>query len=452
MSYEVMKIAEIWKVFVQRYMSTEELYQLYKTSSGVTTDTRSITAGCIFFALKGDKFNGNRFAEEALKNGAAYAVVDEAAYAVNDRCLRFDDVLETLQELARYHRRQFDIPVIGLTGSNGKTTNKELLTRVLAQKYKVHATKGNLNNHIGVPLTLLSMPEDTQMAVIEMGANHQEEIKMLCTIAEPTHGFITNLGKAHLEGFGGEAGIRKGKGELFDFLKQSGGIVFANATDERLVSLVKERNILPVVYYGNDGNALEMLSESPVVVFRAPVNGGTYGTHIGGKYNFDNMQTAFNIGLYFNVPEAAACEAIAAYNPDNNRSQTVEVGSNAFLMDAYNANPSSMEASVRSFAALQTAKKKVVILGDMFELGEYSEKEHAALGELVSSLNFDYVVLYGENMRHALHYLPKACYFTDKFSMHNWLLDMKFENTFFLVKGSRSTGLESVLKVFQVVG
>lgn len=433
-------------------MLTEELYALYKTSAGVTTDTRNITEGCIFFALKGEKFNGNTFAEEALKRGASYSVVDEAAYAVNERCLLFGDVLQTLQQLARFHRRQFDIPVIGLTGSNGKTTNKELLTRVLAQKYRVHATKGNLNNHIGVPLTLLSMPNDSQIAVIEMGANHQQEIRMLCEIAEPTHGFITNLGKAHLEGFGGEEGVRKGKGELFDFLKQSGGIVFVHATDERVVSLVKERSILPVVYYGNDGNALEMLSESPVVTFRAPGSGGTYLTHIGGKYNFDNMQTAFNIGLYFNVPELLACEAIAAYNPDNNRSQTVEEGSNSFLMDAYNANPSSMEASVRSFAALQTSKKKVVILGDMFELGEYSEKEHAALGELVSSLNFDYVVLYGENMRHALPYLPKACYFTDKFSMHNWLLDMKFENTFFLVKGSRSTGLESVLKAFQAVG
>lgn len=452
MSYEVMKIAEIWKVFVQQYMSTEELYQRYKTSTGVTTDTRSITEGCIFFALKGDKFNGNAFAEEALRKGAAWAVVDEAPYALNDRCLLFSDVLETLQELAGYHRRQFDIPVIGLTGSNGKTTNKELLTRVLAQKYKVHATRGNLNNHIGVPLTLLSMPDDTQIAVIEMGANHRQEIRRLCAIASPTHGFITNLGKAHLEGFGGEEGVRKGKGELFDFLKESGGIVFANATDEKVVSLVKERNIIPVVYYGNDGNALEMVAESPVIEFTAPESRETYRTYIGGKYNFDNMQTAFNIGLYFNVPEADACRAIAAYNPDNNRSQTVEVGSNSFLMDAYNANPSSMEASVRSFAALQTPKKKVVILGDMFELGEYAQKEHAALGDLVSTLGFDYVVLYGENMQHALPYLPKACYFTDKFSMHNWLLDMKFKDTFFLVKGSRSMGLESVLKAFQAVG
>ena len=432
-------------------MSTEELYRVFKNASGVTTDTRSITEGCIFFALRGEKFNGNLFAKEALESGAARAVIDDPQYAVSDRYLVVEDTLEALQALARHHRRQLSIPVIGLTGSNGKTTNKELLTRVLAEKFKVHATKGNLNNHIGVPLTLLSMPDDTQVAVIEMGANHQKEIELLCSIAEPTHGLITNLGKAHLEGFGGEEGVRKGKGELFDFLKQSGGIVFVNSTDEQLLDLVKERNILAVVYYGKDENALKMVSESPVVVFRTPVSGEEYATHIGGKYNFDNMQTAFNVGRYFGVEEAAAARAIAAYNPDNNRSQTVEVGPNSFLMDAYNANPSSMEASVKSFAALKTPKKKVVILGDMFELGEYSQQEHASLGELVSRLGFNYVVLYGENMRHALSYLPQALYFTDKFSMHNWLLDMKFSDTFFLVKGSRSTGLESVLKVFQAV-
>ncbi len=431
-------------------MKIEEIYGLFATSAGVTTDTRNIIEGSLFFALKGDKFNANTFAAEALEKGATYSVVDEEEFATNDRIVLVENVLETLQQLANYHRRQFDIPIIGLTGSNGKTTNKELLTRVLSKKYKVHSTKGNLNNHIGVPLTLLSMANDTQIAVVEMGANHQNEIELLCGIAEPTHGFVTNLGKAHLEGFGGEEGIRKGKGELFDFLKNSGGIVFVNNTDEKVVSLVKERQILPVVYYGDDENALELISESPIVEFSAPESKQKYTTHIGGKYNFDNMQTAFNIGLYFNITEGDACQAIADYNPDNNRSQMVEVGSNSFLMDAYNANPSSMEASVKSFGNLKTEKQKVVVLGDMFELGEYAAKEHAALGELVSKQNFDYVVLFGENMQHALHHLPKAYYFTDKFSMHNWLMDMKFENTYFLVKGSRSVGLESVLKVLEV--
>lgn len=432
-------------------MTIEQLYSIFKASSGLTTDTRNITEGCLFFALKGESFNGNIFAKEALDKGAIYAIVDESEYAVNEKCILVNDVLSTLQDLANFHRKKFDIPVIGLTGSNGKTTNKELLTRVLAKKYKVHSTQGNLNNHIGVPLTLLSMSEETQIAVVEMGANHQKEIELLCSIAEPTHGFITNLGKAHLEGFGGEEGIRKGKGELFDFLKSSGGIVFANMTDEKVLELVKERNILPVVYYGEGENALKMMQESPIITFTLPEENTLHVTHMGGKYNFDNMQTAFNVGLYFNVDPNDAVNAIASYNPSNNRSQTVEVGTNSFLMDAYNANPSSMEVSVKSFGNLSTAKKKVVILGDMFELGDYAENEHAALGELVSGFGFDYVVLYGENMRHALPHLPKALYFTDKFSMHNWLLDMKFENTFFLVKGSRSVGLESVLKTFQAI-
>lgn len=431
-------------------MEIKELYQIYKSSTGVATDTRNIQQGNIFFALKGHKFNANTFATEALKAGANYAVIDEAEFVVSDKCILVGNVLETLQYLANYHRKQFDIPVIGLTGSNGKTTNKELLSRVLATKYNVHATKGNLNNHIGVPLTLLSMTDDTQIAVIEMGANHQKEIESLCKIAEPTHGFITNLGKSHLEGFGGEEGIRKGKGELFDFLKASGGIAFVNQTDEKVMTLVKEKQMMTVVYFGEGENALEMVGESLVIKFKSPESKQEFTTHIGGKYNFDNMQTAYNIGLYFDVDDLEACQAIANYNPDNNRSQTVELGSNSFLMDAYNANPSSMEAAIKSFAQLETPKQKVVILGDMFELGEYSEKEHEALGKLVSSYNFDYVVLFGENMKAALLHLPKAFYFTDKFSLHNWVLDKCFENTYFLIKGSRGVGLESVLKVMSV--
>lgn len=433
-------------------MEIEELYALFKNSSGVTTDTRTVVPGSLFFALKGDKFDGNVFASKAVEAGAAYAIVDDVQQAGVPQTIQVNDVLQTLQELARFHRRQFDIAVIALTGSNGKTTNKELLIRVLSRKYKVHATKGNLNNHIGVPLTLLAMPQDAQIAVVEMGANHQEEIAELCSIAEPTHGFITNLGKAHLEGFGGEEGIRKGKGELFDYLKASGGIVFANRRDAKVCALVEERNLLPVVYYGDDELALRLLEESPVVQFRGPEGEEVYRSHIGGKYNFDNMETAHALGLYFDVASKAACEAIASYNPDNNRSQTVVLGTNLFLMDAYNANPSSMEAALRSFGGLETDRPKVVILGDMYELGEYSEAEHAALGALLKELNFDEVVLFGEQMQAALPYLPKAYYFTDKFSMHNWVLDRKFENTYFLIKGSRSTGLESVLKAIENAG
>ncbi len=428
-------------------MQIEELYQKFKTSKGVTTDTRNIGEGQLFFALKGEKFNANDFALQALEAGAAFSVIDEEKYATDARCILVNDVLETLQKLANFHRKTFDIPVIGLTGSNGKTTNKELLTRVLSKKYKVHATKGNLNNHIGVPLTLLEMPLDTEMAVIEMGANHQKEIEMLSAICEPTHGFITNLGKAHLEGFGGEEGVRKGKGELFDFLKNNGGTAFVNLTDEKLVSLAKEKNLMLVVYYGADEFALKMTAESPTVSYQIPESEDIYTTHIGGKYNFDNMQTAFAVGRFFGVSHKDAAQAIDDYNPDNNRSQVIEKDSNSFLMDAYNANPSSMAASVKNFGNLKTEKQKVVILGDMFELGEYSEAEHSALGKLVSEQDFDIVVLYGQNMQYALAHLPKAYYFTDKFSLHNWLIEKAFENTYFLIKGSRGVGLESVLTV-----
>ena len=428
-------------------MQIEEIYEKFKASKGITTDTRKIGEGQMFFALKGEKFNANNFAEQALAEGASYAVVDEMEHAQNPQCILVDDVLETLQKLANFHRKTFNIPVIGLTGSNGKTTNKELLTRVLSKKHKVHATKGNLNNHIGVPLTLLEMPTDTEMAVIEMGANHQKEIEMLCGICEPTHGFITNLGKAHLEGFGGEEGVRKGKGELFDFLKNNRGTAFINQTDDKILSLAKEKNLMLVVYYGNDEFSLKMTAESPTVSFQIPDNDQIYTTHIGGKYNFDNMETAFAVGRFFGVSHQDAAQAIADYNPDNNRSQVIEKSSNSFLMDAYNANPSSMVASVKNFGNLKTEKQKVVILGDMFELGDYSEAEHSALGKLVSEQDFDTVVLYGENMQHALANLPKAYYFTDKFSLHNWLIEKAFTNTYFLVKGSRGVGLESVLTV-----
>ena len=428
-------------------MQIEGLYEIFRNSTGIITDTRKIGKGQVFFALKGDKFNANDFAEQALAQGAAYAVVDEIEHAQNPQCILVDNVLATLQTLANHHRKTFDVPVIGLTGSNGKTTNKELLMRVLGQKYKVHATKGNLNNHIGVPLTLLEMAADTEIAIIEMGANHQKEIAMLSDICEPTHGFITNLGKAHLEGFGGVEGVRKGKGELFDFLKKHSKIAFVNETDPAICSLVKEKEMALVVYFGKDEFALKMLEESPVVTFQTPDNEDIYTTHIGGGYNFQNMQTAFAVGRYFGVPHNEAAQALADYNPDNNRSQVIEKGSNSFLMDAYNANPSSMAASVTNFGKLKTDKQKAVILGDMYELGEVTEEEHAALGKLVSEQNFDVVVLYGEHMKHALAYLPKAYYFTDKFSIHNWLMDSKFSNTYFLVKGSRGVGLESILGV-----
>ncbi|KPM48206.1 UDP-N-acetylmuramoyl-tripeptide--D-alanyl-D-alanine ligase [Jiulongibacter sediminis] len=426
-------------------MSIEEIYQRFRNSNKVCTDTRKIEKHDLFFALKGDNFNGNKFAQQAIDSGANYAIIDEEEFYSGPQCILVNDVLETLQQLATHHRRQFDIPVIGLTGSNGKTTNKELLKTVLSKKYKVQATQGNLNNHIGVPLTLLSMPTDTEMAIIEMGANHQKEIEMLCKIAEPSHGFITNIGKAHLEGFGGVEGVKKGKGELLDFLKASEGYVFVNEKNETLTSMVKERQMVRAVYYGKDERALKMLSESPQVVFENP-EGQKFTAHISGAYNFENMQTAYNIGLYFNVHSEDACEALASYAPDNNRSQLVKKGSNEIFLDAYNANPSSMEASLKNFMSYETEKGKVVILGDMFELGEDSEKEHESLGQLIAEGNFETVVLYGENMKAALKHLPMAFYFTDKFSIHNWVKDKAFDNKAFLIKGSRGVSLETIVQ------
>jgi UDP-N-acetylmuramoyl-tripeptide--D-alanyl-D-alanine ligase len=289
------------------------------------------------------------------------------------------------------------------------------------------------------------MPADTEMAIIEMGANHQKEIAELSEIAEPTHGFITNIGKAHLEGFGGVEGIKKGKGELFDFLKATGGYVFVNENDLTLTDMVKEREIMLAIFYGKDERALKMLFDSPVVKFESPEN-EIFTCHISGAYNFDNMQTAYNVARFFNVDSHEACSAMAEYLPDNNRSQVVEKGSNLVFMDAYNANPSSMEASLKNFMAYTTEKGKVVILGDMFELGEDSEKEHAKLGELVASGHFETVVLYGENMKHALVHLPQAYYFTDKFSVHNWVKDIAFENKAILIKGSRGVSLETIVQ------
>lgn len=430
-------------------MTIQQLYDCFLQSSGVCTDTRKITADCIFFALKGDNFNGNEFAEKALEAGAKWVVIDEEEYQGGEEFVLVADVLETLQNLARHHRRTFYIPIVGLTGSNGKTTNKELLNAVLSKKYKVHATKGNLNNHIGVPLTLLEMPKDTEIAIIEMGANHQKEIAMLSRICEPTHGFITNIGKAHLEGFGGVEGIKIGKGELYDYLKESDGYVFVNESDEVLMQMVHEKSLMLTIRYGKGERALTCIEASPSINFSLPPffdkEQSAYNTNLSGIYNFDNMQTAFAVGTFFNVAANDAAQALAAYESSNNRSQLIEKENLSLHLDAYNANPSSMEAAIRNFASLNTKHKKAVFLGDMFELGADSEKEHEALGKLVASCGFDTVVLYGKHMTAALKYLPKAFYFSDKFSIHNWTADFDFSGYEVLIKGSRGTALETLV-------
>ncbi|PLK46460.1 UDP-N-acetylmuramoyl-tripeptide--D-alanyl-D-alanine ligase [Emticicia sp. TH156] len=432
-------------------MSIAEIYEKLKTCKGVSTDTRKIGEGTMFFALKGEKFNANTFAKEALEKGAKYVVIDEEQYAIGDAYIVVNDVLYTLQKLANYHRQQFSIPILGLTGSNGKTTSKELVATVLAKKYKTYYTKGNLNNHIGVPLTLLGLDETYEIAVIEMGANHQGEIRDLSNICEPTHGFITNVGKAHLEGFGGVEGVKKGKGELYDFLQKSGGTVFLNASNENLTGMAQTRSFKQTVNYLHDDTLL-MLEDSPVVVFSVHSNNSprkTYTTNLPGHYNFENIATAIAIGQYFGVSLEDAAEAVSAYNPDNNRSQIIQKGTNSILLDAYNANPSSMSAAIQNFINLKTDKQKVVILGDMLELGEEAPAEHRAIGELVARGDIDLVILAGKLMASALDPLPKAFYFPDKFSLHNWLLDRQIQNSFVLIKGSRGMGLESTLACFQ---
>ncbi|WP_337043366.1 UDP-N-acetylmuramoyl-tripeptide--D-alanyl-D-alanine ligase [Emticicia sp. 17c] len=432
-------------------MSIAEIYEKFKTCTGVSTDTRQIGEGVMFFALKGDKFNANEFAQEALAKGAKYVVVDEEKYAVNDACILVKDVLYTLQKLANFHRQHLGIPFVGLTGSNGKTTSKELVATVLSKKYKTYYTKGNLNNHIGVPLTLLGIDNTYEIAVIEMGANHQGEIRDLCNICEPTHGFITNVGKAHLEGFGGVEGVKKGKGELYDFLAKSGGTVFVNAKNDNLTAMASTRKFRETINYLADDSVL-LLEDSPLVVFstQTPTHAPqTYTTYLPGWYNFENIAAAIAIGNFFGVPVEQASEAVSAYNPDNNRSQIIEKGTNSILLDAYNANPSSMAAAIQNFINLQTNKQKVVILGDMFELGDDAPAEHLAIGELVAKGNFDLVILAGKLMASALPPLPKAFYFPDKFSLHNWLLDKNIQNAFVLIKGSRGMGLESTLPCFK---
>ncbi|RPD49703.1 UDP-N-acetylmuramoyl-tripeptide--D-alanyl-D-alanine ligase [Hymenobacter sediminis] len=425
------------------------LYDRYRAASAVSTDSRQPQNGTLFFALNGPSFQGRDFAPQALAKGAAHAVVDDEALAAQDpeRYTFAPDPLVALQELAHYHRRQLIIPVLAITGSNGKTTTKELVHTVLSQRYKVQYTRGNLNNHIGVPLTLLSIqPGEHEMAIVEMGANHQGEIELLCRLAEPTHGLITNIGKAHLEGFGGIEGIVKGKGEMFRFLEQAGGTAFVNTLDARLPELA--RSIAERVTYPGptDSYPAELISAAPQVVLRL-YEGTTVEAQITGGYNFPNLAAAAAVGAYFKVEPAAIAEALASYAPTNNRSQLVRTAYNELVLDAYNANPSSMAAALNSFAARPgNPADKVVILGDMFELGPESEAEHRLVGQLLSGLPFGTVVLVGQDMRHAA-LDPSFRHFATKAEAAAWLQDYPLRNRQLLIKGSRGMGLETLVEL-----
>jgi UDP-N-acetylmuramoyl-tripeptide--D-alanyl-D-alanine ligase len=423
-------------------MKMEELYQIYQQYPSVQTDTRKLKKGDLYFALKGPSFNGNTFAAQALEKGAAYAIVDEAQYNVSDRTILVNDVLQTLQDLALYHRQQFTIPFLAITGSNGKTTTKELIHAVLSTTYKTYTTEGNLNNHIGVPLTLLKIKSDAQMAVIEMGANHQKEIESYCRIALPTHGLITNCGKAHLEGFGGEEGVRKGKGELFDFLRSHNGTAFIMADYDYLHQM--SQGIQEVISYGTgDAKVSGAVSQSDPfleVTFTQGIS-GKVKTQLVGSYNLPNVLAAVAVGSFFGVTEEKITTALENYVPSNSRSQLVEKGTNKIILDAYNANPSSMKAAIENFARTES-KNKILVLGAMAELGEGSLDEHKAIVGEISRHTWQQVLLVGGDFLKTDH--PYHSFSTPE-SAGEWLRESGVADAYLLIKGSRSMQMEKVL-------
>jgi UDP-N-acetylmuramoyl-tripeptide--D-alanyl-D-alanine ligase len=421
----------------------QRLYQIFLSSTGISTDTRQISPGSVFFALRGPKFNANEYADDALRKGAAFAVVDEKEFVKNEKFILVDDGLQSLQQLASHHRNQLKIPLIGLTGSNGKTTSKELLSAVLRKKFKTFATKGNLNNHIGVPLSVLSIDSSYEIAVIEMGANHVGEIKALAAIANPTHGFITNIGKAHIGTFGGYENIVRGKSELFDHLIRHHGQVFINSLNPVLMNMASR--FASPWFYPQPGNYYhaEFISADPYIRLKAE-NGAVVQTQLLGAYNFENIAAALCIGKFFGVDAARANDAIATYVPENMRSQILKKESNTIILDAYNANPSSMSAAIDNLAAMK-ASDKVLILGDMFELEEDADKEHRALGRLIRERGFQRVYLVGSLVKSALTELPVAKHFETKALLGEELKKNPITGATILIKASRGIGLESIV-------
>ena len=429
----------------------ELIYEKYLACPTVVTDTRAVKPNAIFFALKGANFNGNEFAAQALASGAAYAVVDQIEFAINEQYLLVDDVLKALQALANHHRKQLNIPFLGITGSNGKTTSKELINAVLAKKFQTLATFGNLNNHIGVPLTLLGINASHQFAIIEMGANHQKEIAELCEIAAPTYGLICNIGKAHLEGMGGFEGVKKTKKELYDYIESTSGTVFVNADDAITMELSAALN--NKIYFGSNSESLlsgSIQSLAPMlcvaITFKKSAQTHIVQTQLVGDYNLANILAAAGIGEYFKVPEQEIVAAIAGYTPTNNRSQIMQTANNELIMDAYNANPSSMFAAVNNFQQLP-APNKYLILGDMFELGEESIAEHQAIVSLVAALKFEKVIFVGKDFYQAAaeNKIASFQFFESTANASDYLLENSISAHTILIKGSRGMKLESLL-------
>lgn len=416
-------------------MEISKIHKLFLNSSGITTDTRSIENKSIFFALKGENFNGNKFASEALQKGASFVIIDEKEFKIDERTLLVENVLETLQALANFHRYFLNIPIISLTGSNGKTTTKELINAVLSKKFNTTATLGNLNNHIGVPLTLLSMDKNTEIGIVEMGANHQKEIEFLCNIAQPDFGYITNFGKAHLEGFGGIEGVIKGKSELYDYLRSNSKKVFVNEKDD--LQKEKSKGIDKITLTSN----IEFLSADPFVQLQ-------YGntiihSNLIGAYNATNIIAAVTIGEYFKISNAEIVSAIENYTPTNNRSQIIEKENFQIILDAYNANPSSMKVALENFHLLKK-ENKTVILGDMFELGDSSLVEHQNIVDLAESLNFEKIIIVGEHF-----YKTKASKSLKYKDFEAFKTSFRpIPNSNLLIKGSRGMALERTLDLF----
>jgi UDP-N-acetylmuramoyl-tripeptide--D-alanyl-D-alanine ligase len=447
--------------------TTENIYELFKQYPLISTDTRKIAPGSLFFALKGEKFDANTFAKQAIEEGAAYAIIDNPAYQISEKYLLVNDTLAALQDLARYHRRQLTIPVIGLTGTNGKTTTKELINSVLSQHFKTQATQGNLNNHIGVPLTILTIDKSHEIAVIEMGANHQKEIELLCSIAQPTHGLITNVGKAHLEGFGGVEGVKKGKGELYDFLKKSEspevgksesrgeGVAFVNRDSSALLEMQQMRGLKNVVFYGTTGeNNLvngKLLENSPLLTLEWTSNDSgksyTVKTQLTGAYNLDNILAAICIGVYFKLSDEEINKGIESYQPKNNRSQIAQTATNTLICDYYNANPSSMFVAIENMGKIG-AKHKVLILGDMFEMGEEAAAEHKAVIEKALATPVDERIFIGSDFYEASVEADKATFYKTAEDAITALKAKPIKNATILIKGSRGMALERLVELF----
>ena len=426
------------------------LYKKFLISGLVSTDSRTIKENSIFFALKGDNFDGNKFAQDALDKGALYSVIDDNTIkSKSDKFILVDDCLKVLQDLAKTHRRNLDIPVIGLTGSNGKTTTKSLLAECLKSKYVTYSTKGNLNNHIGVPLSVLDIKDKYEVAVIEMGASSVGDIKELCDISKPTIALITNISGAHLEGFKNIEGVIRGKSELFDFILKNGGQVFINNKD-RVLKNFSKRFSDPIEVHGDNSFCKVKLIESEPNIIFSDLNDNKYTTKLFGEYNFENIMMALSVSKFLGVKEEISANIISQYHPQDNRSQKFTFSSNCIVLDAYNANPVSMVNAIESVSKF-SGKNKVMILGDMNELGKFMESEHRNIGKITTSLNLEACYFVGNKMKFAHEENKSSLWFEKLSDLEDELAKKKFRNTDILIKGSRSLELENIVRLLKKI-